>query len=221
MAATTRRTPKKTTATKAKPAPTPEVEEDELEDLVEADGDGDIEEDLEADELEELEEDEVEESKPAGKKKSAGRDAGITFGIRDLCDHIKAVTGNETDPRAIRTLIRKMARDESGRVNREIKAGNRERYNWTGPTDPEVVAIVAAFKGGELEAEKQAKLAKLKADKAAKAAAKKAEEADEVETDEADAPAPKARAKKTTRRAAKPVEVEEVEDDEELDFDEE
>lgn len=212
--ANTRRAAKKTTASKAKPAPAPEVEEDELEDLEVEDNDGD-------DELEELEEDEVEETKPAGKKKSAGRDADITFGIRDLVELINKTTGDSTDPRAVRTLIRKMARDESGRVDREIKAGNRARYNWTGPNDPEVVAILAAYKGGELEAEKQAKLSALKEQKAAKLAAKK-KEAEEAEGDEGSAPAPKRTAKKaTTKRPAKPAPVEEVEDDEELEFDDE
>lgn len=202
MAAKTRPA-KKTTASKAKPAPTPEVEEEELEELEtetdEADGDDD--------ELEELEEDEVEESKPTTKK-SAGRDANITFGIQQLVALINEQTGDTTNPRAVRTLIRKMARDESGRVDREIKAGNRERYNWTGPNDAEVVAIIAAYKGGELEAEKKAKLDALKQSKAAKAAAAKAEAGD-------------APAKKTTKKAAAkksaPV-IEEVEDDEELDF---
>lgn len=208
-AATTRRTAKKATAAKAKPAPTPEVEEEELEELEtetdEADGD------TEDDELEELEEDEVEETKPTTKK-SAGRDAGITFGIQQLVALIKTETGDDTNPRAVRTLIRKMARDESGRVDREIKAGNRERYNWTGPNDAEVVAIVAAYKGGELEEEKKAKLDALKQSKAAKAAAAKAEAGD--------APVKKTAKKTTKKAAAKPAPVEEVEDDEELDFEE-
>jgi hypothetical protein len=208
MAATTRRAPKKTTASKAKPAPAPEVEEDEELEL-EADDTtaDDADEVTEDDELEELEEDEVEETKPASKKASAS--SNITFGIRDLVELIKAETGQETTPRAIRVLIRKMARDESGRVNREIKAGNKERYNWTGPNDAEVRAIVEAFKGGELDEEKKAKLAALKEQKAAKLAA------------EAKDGAKKPAAKKTAAKKAKPAPVEEVEDDEELDFDEE
>lgn len=167
--------------------------------------------------MEELEEDEVSESKPATAKKKASDD--ITFGIQDLIKLVKDKTGDVTDGRALRTLIRKMARDESGRVNREITPGNRTRYNWTGPNDPEVVAILKAYQGGELEAEKQAKLTALKEQKAAKNAAKKAA-AEEAE-DEAPKPAKKAAAKKTaTRRKAAPV-VEEVEDDEELTFDDE
>lgn len=215
MAATARRT----TATKkaaAKPAPKPaEVEiEEELDDLEVEDEatEGD-------DDMEELEEDEVEETKPTAKKK-AGDD--IVFGIQDLVALIKSETGETTDPRAIRTLIRKMARDETGRVNRVITPGNRTRYNWTGPNDPEVRNIVKAFKAGELAAEQQAKLTALKEQKAAKTAAKKA--AAEAEGDD-EAPKPTAKkaaaAKPAARRVAKkaaPV-VEEVEDDEELDFD--
>lgn len=218
MATTTAR---RTTAKKAAPKPPPVVEPEELEEELE----DAAEEELEAEDMEELEEDEVEETKPTAKKK-AGSD--IVFGIQDLISLIKAETGEVTDGRAIRTLIRKMARDESGRVNRVITPGNRTRYNWSGPNDKEVRAIVEAFKGGELEEEKKAKLDALKAQKAAKTAAKKAAAAiEEVEEDE-DTPAPAkkttkkaAAAKPTRRRAAKPAPVEEVEDDEDLDFDEE
>lgn len=216
-AATTRRRSTKA----AKPAE-PEVEPEELteDDELEAEDN---------DDLEELEEDEVSETKPATSKKAADT---VTFGIRDLVDHIKAETGQDTDPRSIRTLIRKMARDGSGRVDREIKAGNRQRYDWSGPNDPEVAAIVAAFKGGELEAEKQAKLAALKEQKAAKVAAKKAaaaSSAEEDDTDEDEAPSKKpatrkrAAAKTPARRtrARKAPEPEVVEDDEELDLDDE
>lgn len=211
----TARTARRTTKA-AKPAPAVEPEEDFDEDLVEEEGD---------DELEEMEADEVSESKPT--TKSAAQE--VTFGVRDLVELIKKETGQDTDPRAIRTLIRKMARDGQGRVDREIVPGNRQRYDWSGPNDPEVRAIVAAFKGGELEAEKKAKLDALKQQKAAKTAAKKAAQAaNEVEEDEEEAPAPRRRTAKkaaaktpTRRRAAKPAPVEEVEDDEELDLDEE
>jgi hypothetical protein len=60
-----------------------------------------------------------------------------------------------------------MARDGSNRVDREIVAGNRTRYDWTrGSKDPEVKKIIKAFEGGELEADKQEKLAALKERKA-------------------------------------------------------
>jgi hypothetical protein len=212
----------KTTArkAKAKTAPVePEIspEEDFDSELVEAEDDGD--------ELEELEEDEVADEAPAakGKKKSANDE--ITFGIQDLCKLVKTETGDDVNPRGMRTLIRKMARDETGRVDREIVPGNRSRYNWTGPNDPEVRAILEAYKGGELEVEKKAKLDALKERKAAQDAAKKkkvaAAEVDE-DDDEDETPAPKKTAKKAAAPAKKrrkaPV-VEEVEDDEELDLD--
>lgn len=220
MAATTR-TRRGATTKAAKPAP---VEEEEPEELEVEDTDGGEDE-----EMEELEEDEVADEKPTTKKNSAT--AEITFGIRDLVDLIKKKTGQDTDPRGIRTLIRKMARDGSGRVNREITPGNRTRYDWSGPNDPEVVKIVDAFKAGELEQEKQAKLTALKEQKAAKTAAKKAATAQTVEEDEGDdeAEAKPARrrtaaAKKTAapaRRTRKAPEPELVEDDEELELDDE
>lgn len=214
-AATTRRTAKKTTA-KAKPAPAPEVVEDEVELEVEEDVDADFEAEGDED-MDELEEDEVSEAKPVTAKKKASDD--IVFGIQDLIALIKDKTGEVTDGRAIRTLIRKMARDNSGRVNREITPGNRTRYNWTGPNDPEVLNILKAFKAGELEAEKQAKLTALKEQKAAKTAAKKASEA---EGDDEETPKPKKPAAKKTAAKRKPAPVvEEVEDDEELAFDDE
>jgi hypothetical protein len=211
MAAAT--TARRRTTKAAKPAP---VEEPEVEELEETD----------EDELEEMEEDEVADSKPS---KTSAAKQDVTFGIRDLCAHIKEETGNDVDPRALRTLIRKMAREENPRVDREIKAGNRSRYDWSGPNDPEVVAIVNAFKAGELEEEKKAKLEALKQQKAAKNAAKKkaAEEVAEEDDSEAEEPAPKPTARRTarktttrTRRAAKP-EPEVVEDDDELDLDDE
>lgn len=206
-----------TTRRRSTKAAKPEPVEEEPEELETEDDD----------ELEEMEEDEVTDA-PA---KKAGSKAAqeVTFGIRDLVAHIKEETGQDTDPRSIRTLIRKMARDGSGRVDREITAGNRTRYDWSGPNDPEVVAIVKAFRGGELEAEKKAKLDALKQQKAAKTAAKKAAAAAAEEDDsEEEAPAKPARrpAKKAaapakTRSRRKAPEPEVVEDDEELDLDDE
>ncbi|MGX9924160.1 hypothetical protein ACWIG4_30400 [Streptomyces sp. NPDC002248] len=221
MATRTRRKP---TTRAAKPAPEVAPEEDFDEELVEAEDTEDEAED--DDELEELEEDEAVDTKPAPKKKKATTD--VTFGVSDLCALIKSETGNDVTPRELRTLIRKMARDGSGRVNREIKAGNRTRYDWAGPNDPEVRKIVQAYKGGELEADKKEKLQALKDRKAKQQAAKRAEEAEELDGDEEEeeeAPKPRRRAKKAApapaRRARrKPAPVEEVEDDEELDLDE-
>lgn len=156
-------------------------------------------EELELETDEEVEE--VEEETP--KKKSAAEE--VIFGAADLAKLLSEGREKPITAREIRTLIRKMARDGSGRVNREIIPGNRSRYNWSGPNDPEVKAIIKAFNDGELEADKQAKLQALKDRKAtAKAEAEKAGTAPK-----------KATAKKV---AAKQVVVEE--DDEELELDE-
>ena len=146
----------KSTATKSKTkakkeAPAPEV----------------VEEELEADaELDEVDGDEVEETTTKGKAADE-----VTFGASDLARYLSEKSGKTVSPRELRTLIRKMARDGSKRVEREITPGNRTRYNWSGVEDPEVQKIIAAFEGGELEADKQAKLAELKEKKAAKKAA--------------------------------------------------
>jgi hypothetical protein len=174
---------KSTKSKKAAEAPAPEPQEtDELE------------------ELEELEEDEVEET-PA---KKGGAQQEVTFGASDLARHLSEKAGKTVSARELRTLIRKMARDGSGRITREITPGNRTRYNWSGIDDPEVQAIIAAFEGGELEADKKAKLEELKARKAEKKAAGE--------------PTGK-KAKKGKKAAKKEAVVEEIdEDDEELDL---
>lgn len=162
----------------------------------------DVEEELE--ELEEL--DEADET-PTKKSKAADE---VVFGAADLAKLLSEKADKPVSTRELRTLIRKMARDGKGRVNREIVAGNRTRYSWSGPKDPEVKAIIAAFEGGELEADKQEKLAKLKADKAAKKAA------GEPTGKKAKAKAAKEAAKGKKKSKA----VEEDEDDLELEDDE-
>jgi translation elongation factor EF-1beta len=150
-------------------------------------------------ELEEMDE-EVEDEAPAkGKAKKADDDI---WGVQSLIKLIKQKTGKDYTPREVRTLLRKMARDGKGRVEREIVAGNKSRYSWSGPDDPEVKRILKAVTGGEIEAGKKEALDKLKEQKAAKAAAK------------ADAPP----AKKGKKKAAPPPDdddddLEEIEDD--------
>ena len=146
------------TRSKAAKAKAVEVEPEELE----------VDEDAE---LEELEEDEATETAP--KSKSNGDD--VVFGASDLAKLLTEQTGKTITPRDLRTLLRKMARD--GRLDREITAGNRTRYSWSGPKDPEVKKIVKAVTGGELEQGKREALAKLKEQKAAKQAAKAKEKA--------------------------------------------
>jgi hypothetical protein len=132
-------------------------------------------------------------AKPAPTKKAAAKPAAkpapkaapaeeSVFGVSDIVEIIKVRTGKETKTRDLRTLLRKMARD--GRLDREIVAGNRERWTWTGPDDPEVETIIEAFENGELDADKKEKLDALKARKAKQRADKKAEEAAEDEADE-------------------------------------
>lgn len=196
------------------------VEEEELEDEVE-------ETEEPEEELEEEEEEEVEVAKPSRKESAQNRaKAGVTYGVQHLADSILAITGETVTTRELRQLIRKMARDESGRVDREIVAGNRARYDWAkGEKDPEVKAIIAAYKGGELAADKKEKLDALKATKAAQVAAKKAaaEAAEKAPAKPAakKAAAPVAKTAAPAKRRAKPAPVEVVEDDEELDLDEE
>jgi hypothetical protein len=122
---TTRRSTTKRAAAKPAPAPEPEVDDDDLE---------------------ELEEDEVQESATAKRGSKAADD--VVFGVADLCKLLSKGLDKPVTPRELRQLIRKMAREKDPRVNREITAGNRSRYSWSGPKDPEVLAIIAAFKGG-------------------------------------------------------------------------
>jgi len=168
-----------------KAAPAPVVEPDE-----------ELEE-LEVDETDEVEEDEA-------PKKTAAEE--VVFGASDLAKFLSEGREKPITAREIRTLIRKMARDGSGRVNREIIPGNRSRYNWSGPNDPEVKAIIKAFNDGELEADKQAKLQALKDRKTQQKA-------------EAEKAAPTTKKAATKKAAAKQVVVEE--DDEELELEDE
>lgn len=160
-------------------------------------------------ELDEVEGDEVEES---GTKKSAKDE--VVFGASDLAALLSKKSGKTVSTRELRTLIRKMARDGSGRVQREITPGNRTRYNWSGPKDPEVLAIIKAFDSGELEADKQAKLQELKDKKAAKKAA------GEPVGKKAKAKAAKEAAKAKKGKKAEPA-AEVDDDDEDLELDDE
>lgn len=104
------------------------------------------------------------------------------FGVADIAAIIKVQTGKDVKTRDLRTLLRKMARD--GRLQREIVAGNRARWEWTGSDDPEVEAILEAYNNGELEADKQEKLNALKERKASQRAEAKAAAEAEAGDDE-------------------------------------
>lgn len=148
--------------------------------------------DVEDDDLEELEDDEATDSAP-----TKGGSDDVVFGASDLAKLLTEKTGKNITARDLRTLLRKMARD--GRLDREIKAGNRSRYSWSGPNDPEVKKIIKAVTSGELEEGKREALAKLKEQKAAKQAAKA----------------------KADKKKAKKAKVVEEDDDEDIDDDEE
>lgn len=91
----------------------------------------------------------------------------VVYGASDLAKTASKLMDKTITARQVRVLLRKMARD--GRIEREIKQGNRSRYSWTGPKDPEVKMILKAIKDGELEQGQKEALAKLKEQKAAKA----------------------------------------------------
>lgn len=134
-----------------------EVDEDDIE----LEDDEDVE-------LEDLDEDVEEDEAPAKKSKTPE----VEFGASDLAKYLSEKTGKTISTRDLRALIRKMAREDDPRVEREITPGNRTRYNWPGGLkNPEVKAIIKAVTGGEMEADKKAKLEELKARKAAKQAA--------------------------------------------------
>ena len=117
-----------------------------------------VEEEVELDELD----DDVAEDEGTTPTKSE-----VTFGVRDLAEHLSKATGTTIKPKDLRTLIRKMAREDKPRVDREVVAGNRSRYDWPlGLKDPEVKAIIAAVTKGELEQGKKEALDALKARKA-------------------------------------------------------
>lgn len=180
----------------AKPA-VEEIEEDleltaEEAPAVEADvEDFDLEEDDEADT------DEVEAPAPKAKKakKAAAEKPAkaaapkIEFGTKELAAHVNKEAGTSYDAYNLRILLRKLTKDG---VLERVESEGRSRYSFTGPKDPQVVAIVKAVKSGAAEKAKQERLDKLKADRAATKAAspkkssKKAVVDAEPEADEED-----------------------------------
>lgn len=119
---------------------------------------------------------------PAPTPEVAEEEAEI-FGVAGVAELIRVRTGKTVKTRDLRILLRKLARD--GRLDREIVAGNRARWEFDGPDDPRVATILEAYDNGELEADKKEKLdalKKRKADQKAAAAAERAEaEGAEVE----------------------------------------
>lgn len=168
MAATTA---KRRGAAKPKPVPAQEPEVDELEEL-------------EEDEVEETEE-EVEEpaskktvkktSKKAAPAKAEKKAEAPTNGTQWLAEHVNKVLGTEYKAYDLRVMLRKLAKD--GTLQREV-GNDRSRYDFSGPNDPVVKAVIAKLRDGDLEKEKKAKLNALKDRKSKKA--KASTEDDEV-----------------------------------------
>jgi hypothetical protein len=195
-AATTRR------KAATKPAPEPEVVEDEFEDMEDTE-DEDVAAETGEDDLEELEDgDEVEaDEKPKAKRKPPVQPK-IEFGSPWLAAHVTEVTGDNYDSRAIRMLLRKLAKD--GTLERTV-GEDRGRYEFSGPKDPIVLAIVKMVKDGTAKALKQEGLQAVKDAAAKKRADAKAAKAAEAEGDDEDdmdeveeTPAPKRTVRKTT-----------------------
>lgn len=203
-----------TRASRAKAAPVQEPDEDEFEDM----GD-EVEVEDDDEDLEELEEAEEPETPVKSKGRSnkgieaarKARDANAPeFGSAWLAAHVTEVTGEKYDGRAVRMLLRKLA--SSGKLDRTV-GETRDRYSFTGKTDPVVKLVVEMVTSGEAKKLKQEGLQKVKDQAAAKkAAAAKAKaaaaEEDEAEEDDDDedveeAPAPKPT--RTRRTAAKPA----------------
>jgi len=131
-------------------------------------------EDVELDELD----DDVAEEETSSKANE------VTFGVRDLAEYLSKKTGKTIKPKDLRTLLRKMAREDNPRVDREVVAGNRSRYDWpNGLKDPEVQRVVKAVVGGELEAGKKEALDALKARKGKTKKSKAEAEPEELEDD--------------------------------------
>lgn len=131
--------------------------------IVEENEDDEEEDDLE---LDDLEEDEPEAPKAKAKAKKAAKPKApkIEFGAREASEYISGETGKNYDPRQLRVLLRKMAKD--GTISRDPETDARSRYSWSGPDDAEIQVILAAVKDGEIEKASKASLDALKESKA-------------------------------------------------------
>lgn len=191
-----------------------DTEEDAFEELDEdtEELDDDCTED---DDLEELEEDEAPEEDPepvttkrkaTPKKAAAAKQPTKTsvkkapdapeFSSSWLASHITEQTGQSYDSRSVRMLLRRVAKDPNGPLQRAI-GEERGRYSFQGPADPTVKVIVEMVKSGEAQRIKREGLDAVKAKADAKKAAAKAAQVEEVE----EAPAPR-RTKATPAKAA-------------------
>lgn len=221
------------TATKAKAKPAPEPEEIEEVDELEDDntlGDEEVDEEPEPapkprrrkaaakpapveddedsdDELDEVDDDEDE--TPA--KKTGPKRAPIQYGSAWAADYVNEQAGTQHSAYTLRTLIRQMVK--AGAFDRAV-GEDRSRYEFTGPKDAKLVAIVkfAKQKASEPKASRTDALEKARAARAKNLAAKKAAEAED--SDDEETPAPKRRTKaKVKAKPAPVVEDEDADDD--------
>jgi hypothetical protein len=187
-------------AAAAKPAPEPEVVEDEFEELEE---DEDVEETEESDDDAELEELTDEEEAPAEKpKRKPPVQPTIEFGSPWLAAYVTEKTGDKYDARGIRMLLRKLAKD--GALERVV-GEDRGRYEFSGPNDPTVKAVIKMVTSGAAKALKQEGLQAVKDKAAATKAARAAAKAKEAEDDEMEEAEEVVEAPKPTRRRAAPT----------------
>jgi hypothetical protein len=159
-------------AAKRTPKAAPAVESVE-EDLTITEVDEDVDFDLDEDGAEEEAPAPKAKKKPAAKKAAAEKPAKVAapkieFGTKELAAHVNAEAGTTYDAYNLRILLRKLTKDG---VLERVESEGRSRYSFTGPEDPQVVAIVEAVKSGAAEKAKQERLDKLKADRADKKAA--------------------------------------------------
>jgi hypothetical protein len=216
---------------KTKPAPEPEeIEEvDELEDETEVDEEPEPApkprrrkaaakpapvEDDEDDELDEVEDDEEE----APAKKTGPKRAPIQYGSQWAAEFVNEQAGTQHSAYTLRTLIRQMVK--AGAFDRAV-GEDRSRYEFSGPKDAKLVAIVkfAKQKASEPKASRTDALEKARAARAANLAAKKAAEAEDSDEDVEETPAPKRRTKAKVKAKPAPVVEEDDADDDFEDLD--
>lgn len=125
-------------------------------------------------------EDEAPVKKPV-KKAPAKKAAAETKGTAWLVDHVNEQLGTEHPATAIRVVLRRLAKD--GKLDREV-GETRTRYEFSGPNDAIVKAVVKAVKSGAVKADRDEKLTALKAKKAAAAVEVDEDEVEELEDDE-------------------------------------
>ena len=107
-----------------------------------------VEEDIEDDELDaELEDEEDEEPAPKRKApakkapaKKAAPKAADTLGSQWLKEHVNDTLGSSHESTKLRVVLRKLIKDGT------IESPKDGRYQFTGPKDPNVKAVIAALR---------------------------------------------------------------------------